>query len=72
MKQFKFGSDFYEEHQKRISAMIETLSVPKLIYRDKRVMDVHRELMDLAIWFDDYFADQMFAEPPKREDKVVR
>lgn len=37
---FEFGSDFYNEHQRRINEMIGKLTVPSR--RDPLVREVHR------------------------------
>ena len=60
---FEFGSDFYNEHQRRIATMIGKLTVPSL--RDPLVKQVHQELIDLSVWFDKEFEEKGDDDDPK-------
>lgn len=62
---FEFGSDFYNEHQRRINEMIGKLTVPAR--RDPLVREVHAALIELSNWFDEEFEEKEDDDAPPED-----
>lgn len=55
---FEFGSDFYNEVQRRITTMIGKLSVPMMQTRHPLIKEVHQELIEFSHWWDEHFEEK--------------